>query len=226
MIFHIPAVDKFCRALRDGVTACGGPDKFFENLTNDHRQTIRKALPDYNDVQILRALIHDDSYRADFISQIPDETDRTLINELVQGWKVWSKLSPQDAEDFDLYTLDSRTLLLDENVPTFVNDITSCTTILSLDANFEEFLVKSALKLYSPNKKIGGENIIVMAGTLLSFIGTIRLMINAIKLRTNEKKLFNISDDTKIIQNVVARLDDLQKAVSDVRAQFENMKAG
>jgi hypothetical protein len=224
MIFNVPAVDDFCRVIRNGVTECGGPEAFFKNLTENTRITLRKAVSDTNSQQTLRRLLEDSSYEDILLNQISNEEDRAFIQALLQGWRIWNEAYPGKAEDIKILLIPALGILLDE-CPRLINDVVSCVSIIDLESFSETFMVKTVFKLATVNKEIGGPHAIVMSGRLAAFLETIRLMLNSIKLRETEVGLFKIPGGREAITSrILTELDQINQSVEVLRTQFENMK--
>lgn len=224
MIFNIPAVEGFCRAVRTGVAECGGSEGFFKTLTENTRETFRKVLPDGNDQRIFVKLLNDPEYYTIFLNQIIAEEDKRFMHNFFQGWKIWSESFPLEAEEIRLALVPTVDVLLNGPVPRVVNDVISCLSLIDLEAYAEAFMVKSILRLSSANKEIGGPNALVMAGRLTSLLGTITIMLNSLRLRGTEVGLFKVPEDKNAVVHVLTQLDQIERAIVDLRTQFENMK--
>lgn len=224
MIFNVPAVDNFCRVIQNGITECGGPEKFFDNLTRDSRNTLRKAVPDTQTQDTLFKILSDENYRELFIVQIATEDDRELINGFLQGWKIWSESYPFEAEELILFLIPSYDLL-ESPLPRESNEVYACASVLDLDAFREAFMVRTVLKLAYANKNIGGPHALMMTGRLSTFLITIKLMLRSVLLRGTESGLFKMPEDrTRPIASLLTQLGQIEEVVANLRRQFENMR--
>jgi hypothetical protein len=223
VIFNIPAIDEFCRVLRNAVTECGGAEEFFKRLTEETQETYRKLITNPETQETLRKIIEDTFYQHLFINQITNESDKAFVEGFLQGWRVWSEFYPIEAEGIRLQMIEAG-VLMRMPIPKFINDVFSCSSNISLESFGEEFMVSSIIKLAAANKELGGPNTLLMSATLTSFVETIRLMLNSLKLRDSEIGLFKISEDRDIISTILNGLNRVQESIEELRTQFENMR--
>ena len=221
MMFSIPAIDEFCRVLRAVITESGGSDQVFKQLTDEPDETIKKLAVTIGTQNVLRNIIEGNANL--ILNQAGNDEDRELLQAFWGAWEVWSELYPVQAHAAKLVTIPASDFL-SMPIPKIVNDVFSCTSSISLETFTEEFIVSSVLKLSMPDKDIGGPNIFVMSGTVESFLDTIRLMLNSIRLRGTEVGLFKIPADREITESILNRLDRIRTMAETLKTQFENMK--
>jgi hypothetical protein len=226
MIFKIAEIDEFCRVIRDGVNKRGGTERFFAVLTEDVPGTIDTLLPNFDSQQRFRRLISDESYQAKFVEHVESNEDKEFLKAFLIGWAMWSETFPDEADKIRLNFIPVIEAI--DKIPRTINDVFSCFSLIELESLSETFLVKTSFILTAANKEVGGSETFVMAGTLMSFLITIELMLNSLKLRGTEAELFKISGGAgeRIVNSVLSELDTIQQSVTQLRGQFENMKAG
>jgi len=226
MIFKIAEIDEFCRVIRDGVNKCGGPALFFPTLMANVPETLDILFSDVNSQQRFRRLISDESYKAKFLENVASNEDREFLNGFLNGWTIWSETFPEEAENIRLNFIPVSEAV--NKIPRTINDVFSCFSIIDLESFSETFLVKTSLILSAANKEMGGPETFVMAGRLTSFLITIELMLNPLKLSEGEAQLFRMSAEPgeRIVNRILSQFDAIQQSVAELRAQSENMKVG
>ena len=219
----MPPVNDFCRIFREAVQACGGPEQVFNNLAEDTRDVFFKLAPTIEIAQIWRNLLDNEEYRARFYLLINDDADRELLRAFIDSWIIWRISYPDEDRMIKLFLIPSLEIVLN-SAPSIVNDVFSCNSLISLDAFTEEFTVRSIFKLNAPDKKLGGPDVLLMSGRLNSFLETIRLMLQSLKLEGVENNLFKSIGKEDVILNLLENINAVETALSDIKTQFQNLK--
>jgi hypothetical protein len=110
-------------------------------------------------------------------------------------------------------------------IPQVVNDVWDCDTNISVDTFQEELIVKTVMKLFQPNKELGGPDGWVTSSTLESFLRSIQLMLDSLLLRDSEIELIHIPAGRPIVDEVLKVLETIGKSLESLRKQFEQMRS-
>jgi len=220
---NIPEIDSFCEDIYKKITDHGGIKSFFKNLRDNVPETLLDLAPESIDKEILRSLLYNKDYRFNFCEEIEDEKTKNFLIQFLKSWDMWISLFAEEAEEVNGVLISAYDLL--SQCPRVVNDVMSCVSVLDLEALSEDFRVKTVFKLANPNKKIGGESVLLMSGRLTSFLGTIRIMLVSLMLRKSEEGLFIIPKERTMNSEILKILDEIQKVLADVRAQFEGLQS-
>src|SRR5262245_17885529 len=120
--------------------------------------------------------------------------DRSFAVAFLQGWEAWARIVPRQAEWIRLGLLPVDHVFEGPG-PRVVNDVFNCISTISLEAFEEGFMVRTLLKLSEADKNIGGPEVLVMAGTLPSFLTTLDMMIRSLILNEDERGLYHFVED-------------------------------
>jgi hypothetical protein len=223
--FVIPLVAESVSAFRGLVQENGGPEQFFQKLSDNTVGVISEFVRNHRRLgEVLLASLSNEDYRRRLVEAILDDGDKSFINEFFAGWDEWRRLYPVPYEFVELLLMGSLRSMLLGPIPEQVNDMWDCDTNLYLDAFRENLYVKSVMKLFRPDKELGGPNGLVISSSLESYLRSIQLMLNSLSLRDSEINLIRVPSGRKIIDETIEVLNTIEKTIGNLRKQFELMK--
>jgi hypothetical protein len=140
---------------------------------------------------------------------VAGDDDRDFVHQFLVGWDQWQRLYPRPYEIAKMLLMGSLRDRLIGPIPEVVNDVWDCDANIYLDMFREDLYVKSVMKLFQPNKELGGPNGWVTSGRLDSYLSTIQMMLNALSLEESELELIHIPAGKQVI-------DELLKALGSI----------
>jgi hypothetical protein len=194
----------------------------WRNLGQRDKPLVNKLVPDLMQQKLLHQLLDDTSFQTSALARL-SEGDRSFAVAFLQGWEMWARIWPRQAAwvRLGLLPVDH---VFEGPMPRVVNDVFNCISTISLEAFGEDFMVRTLFKLSEADKSIGGPEVLVMAGTLPSFLTTLGMMMTSLILNEDERGLYHFVEDQDALRAILDRLDRLRETVAELRTQFESMR--
>jgi hypothetical protein len=225
--FVIPLATEAASAFRKLVEEHGGPEHFFEQMTDSGVKIIAELMQNNRRAsQVLYEATANEVYQREVIESINDDADREFVEVFFAGWRKWKLFNPTPWETLKIFLTGSLKESLLGPVPRQVNDVWDCDAMVYLDTFGEDLYVKSVMKLYRPNKELGGSYGWITSSSVKSYLSTISMMLNALSLRESEMELIRIPPSrAAIIDDILHSAESVSKSLETVRQQFEKMKS-
>ena len=225
--FAIPIAAESASALQKLVNDHGGPESFFKELGDNGVNIIAAFIRDDRAAsQLLYKSITDSAYRSEVIASLTSDLDRDFLNQFFAGWDRWKLLYPGLYDNFITLLMGSLVNLLVGPVPEQVNDVWDCDAIVYLDTFREDLYVKAVMKLYHPDKELGGSAGWITSSSVASYLRTISMMLTALRRRDSERELINLPQSrSSIIDGILSAIELIGKNLEDVKEQFQKMKS-
>jgi hypothetical protein len=222
IMFNIPIIDGFWNNARRVIDEYGGIGGFFGSLTDKPDDVVNKLAPDFMQQKLLYQLLDDTSFQTSALARL-SEGDRSFAVAFLEGWEMWARIAPRQAAWIRLGLLPVDHVF-EGPMPRVVNDVFNCISTISLEAFEEDFMVRTLFKLSEADKSIGGPEVLVMAGTLSSFLTTVGMMMRSLILNEDERGLYHFVEYQDALRAILDRLDRIRETVEELRTQFEGMR--
>lgn len=224
MNLAIPIADRLCVAVQEAVQKLGGPDTFFDKLSENSSKFVDNfGKGEWQIRFLLRQCLAETSLRNHILSGISSASDREFLNKFLEGWEIWKQLEPQDHHWIMLVLAGAPIDDLLSSIPYRTNEVFRCTSALQIDSFYEDIFIKSAIQLSFPNKDLGGEGVLILSASVGSYIDSVRLILDSLLLGKRELRLFKIPKESRITTRILSELAELSEVVEKLKQQFEQM---
>jgi len=209
-------------ALKTRLKGDDGTAKFFNEL--DEETYEKASVSDREDTnRLLLRLIEDKGRRGNVLSVLSDE-DRVLITYFLNAFDLWVDLNPDDYNWVRARLSGDAYSILRGPLPTTTNAFLEIYTAITVDSRSEEYSVKSGIALGWADKAIGGDHILATASHLTPYLGSVAMMLHALRLRDSEIEVLKLPADRDIHGGIESALNDIQEELEVLKQQFKKMK--
>lgn len=209
-------------ALASRLNAEGGLGKYFSALDDDAYNAIDISERTSVSRAFLR-MIENKDFRNAILPRIRGD-DQPLIREFFSLLDIWLELNPEEANWIRARLSNDAYAIVRGPVPATVNAFLEVHAIIALDSRSEEYSVKSGIMLGWASKDIGGDHVFVTSSPLVPFLGSIRMMIEQLKLSNDEIEALRLPADRGEHAAIAREVSSIQDELDALKAQFEKMK--
>jgi hypothetical protein len=199
-----------------------GLAKFFDELDDDTYASISISDREVINRTFLR-LIEDEAFRAGILAALNGE-DRTLVGDFLDWFDRWTDLNPYEYNWVRTRLSGSAQAILRTGIPETVNAFLEAYASITLDSESEQYSVKCGIMLGWADKTLGGDHVLATASPIYPFLGSIVMMLSALRLRDSEIEALKLPQDRPIHENIESALNDIQREVDALKVQFSKLK--
>jgi hypothetical protein len=106
---------------------------------------------------------------------------------------------------------------------TRVNDVINAFSIIGSDTLSEDLSVKMAVRLGSPNKALGDDDLLIVATTLTSFLYSLAIMTGSLVKTNGERNILKAAIPKDRKEKLVTAMKSLEGSVSKLKQQIDEI---